>query len=67
MKRKKREKKMKKEGVEIIQYLIKTILLIILKANGRDEVQGGVVDEVQGVLGVVEHHKVETQPNHTAN
>lgn len=40
---------------------------MILKPDSRTEIQGGVVDEVQGVFGVVQQQIVEIQANHTTN
>ena len=48
-----------------VKYLLKAIFFMILKPDSSAEVQGSVVDEVQGVLGVVQHQIVEIQANHT--
>lgn len=45
---------------------MKAISLVVEKAEGWTEVQGGVVDEIQGVLGVVHQRIVEVEPHHTA-
>lgn len=49
----------------MIKYLIKSIFLMILKPNIRAKVQGSIVDEVQGMFGVVQYQIVEVQSHHT--
>jgi len=49
----------------MIKYLIKAIFFMILKPNIRAKVQGSIVDEVQGVFGVVQYQIVEVQSHHT--
>jgi hypothetical protein len=41
------------------------ILLQVLLLNGGAEVKSGVVNEIGRVLGQIQQHEIEVQPNHT--
>lgn len=34
--------------------------------NSRAKEDGGIIDEIRGVLGQIQQHKIEIQPNNTA-